>query len=95
MLTEGDIFCMSLADHSLPIHSAPVPTNVGCYSISDHSGHQSELTLCAICVLRCDAKKQQDYFAVSDEPPYVTRCQERAPSTTSIAADASKQNIIR
>jgi len=38
---------MVASGHSLPIHSAPVPNNVRYASDSDHSRHESELTLCA------------------------------------------------
>ena len=37
----------SAAGQSLPIHSAPVPTNVRYASNSDHSRHESELAQCA------------------------------------------------
>jgi hypothetical protein len=36
---------MSALGHSRPIRSAPVPNNVRYASNSDHSGHESELTL--------------------------------------------------
>src|SRR5664279_1516146 len=36
----------SAAGQSLPIHSAPVPTNVRYASNSDHSRHESELKRC-------------------------------------------------
>jgi NAD(P)-dependent dehydrogenase (short-subunit alcohol dehydrogenase family) len=35
-----------------------VPTNVRCYPNSDYSRHQSELTRCAIRVIRCGAKRK-------------------------------------
>jgi hypothetical protein len=39
---------MSEMGHSRPSHSAPVPTNVRCYSKSDRILRRSEMTLCAI-----------------------------------------------
>jgi len=38
---------MSVAGHSLPIHSAPVSNDVRFASDSDHSRHECEMTLCA------------------------------------------------
>jgi hypothetical protein len=35
------------SSHSLPIHSAPAPINVRCYSNSDGILQRSEMTLCA------------------------------------------------
>jgi hypothetical protein len=75
---------MPASGQSLPMHSAPLPTNVRYASDSDHSRHQSKLTLSANRVLRCDATKR-DFFAISDEPPYGTRCRARSPSITSTA----------
>jgi hypothetical protein len=45
---------------------------------------QLDCPLCAIRVIRCDAKNRVS-FCISDEQPYSTRLWERAPSTTSIA----------
>src|SRR5450631_3290136 len=39
---------MSALGHSRSTHSTPVPINVRCYSNSDRSRHECELTLCAI-----------------------------------------------
>jgi len=39
---------MSVAGHSLPIHSAPMSNNVRYASDSDHSRHECEMTLRAI-----------------------------------------------
>jgi hypothetical protein len=53
---------MSVAGHSLPIHSAPMSNNVRYASDSDHLRHECEMTLCAIS--RHRDTSAQDVYAV-------------------------------
>src|SRR5664279_1097074 len=50
------LFILSASSHSLPTHSTFGPTFVRCYSNKRQNPARLDCPLCAIRVLRCDAK---------------------------------------
>ena len=71
MLTEGDIFCMSLADQMRPSYSVSGLMFVRCWSNSVQTIAAQRMAQCAIDDL-LHRGKAVGFSAVSDEPPYGT-----------------------